>query len=308
MLQFNSDHQFKILQLTDLHYHLNEKQLPADNKTLIGLQNCIKLEQPDFVALTGDIIIAYKDQDPIEGFQELLRPIHEKNIPWAYIFGNHDAERGASKEIFLEAMSSYPNCLTTEGPIDIKGNSNFTLDIFSHESTDKNSATLYFLDSNDYAPEGQGKYGWIEQNQIEWFHKEVNKRKKSVNHPSLVFYHIPIPEYAEAWERGTNIVGSKQENVCSPTFNSGFYQAMQSQNDILACFVGHDHVNDFCANLDGLDLNYGRGGGYHTYAKEDFPQGARVINLTQDQSQYETWVRCYNGEIQNKHFRDPRKS
>lgn len=117
--------------------------------------------------------------------------------------------------------------------------------------------------------------------------------------PALAFFHIPLPEYRVAWET-EGVIGVKQEEVADSPVNSGLFAAMKEMGDVMATFVGHDHINDYIAAVDGIYLAYGRGTGYGTYGKEGFPRGARIIELIEGERQFRTWLRLEGGvkEIQ----------
>lgn len=54
-LRFNRDNHFKIMQLTDLHLgESGQSQYDQSTLNMIGL--LIQKEQPDYVAITGDIV------------------------------------------------------------------------------------------------------------------------------------------------------------------------------------------------------------------------------------------------------------
>ena len=55
-LRFNPGNRFKIMQLTDLHFGEN---LEGDEKTIAEVQDLIRKESPDFVAVTGDIVSGF---------------------------------------------------------------------------------------------------------------------------------------------------------------------------------------------------------------------------------------------------------
>jgi hypothetical protein len=65
--------------------------------------------------------------------------------------------------------------------------------------------------------------------------------------------------------------------------------------DVAGTFCGHDHINDFTGSLHGIRLSYGRATGYNTYGREGFMRGARVIRMTQDRMDFETWLRLEDG-------------
>jgi hypothetical protein len=96
-----------------------------------------------------------------------------------------------------------------------------------------------------------------------------------------------------------NMVGVKQEDVCAANVNSGFFAAMLEAGDVKAVFVGHDHVNDFCGNVLGINLCYGGGVGYHAYGLAGWARRARVVLATLESDEegwhgvktIETWKR-----------------
>lgn len=88
--------------------------------------------------------------------------------------------------------------------------------------------------------------------------------------------------------------GIRREKVCAPALNSGMFLAMKEQGDVLATFVGHDHDNDYAVYWHGILLAYGRfTGGPTEYT--NLPNGARVIELTENSKVFRTWIRTAKG-------------
>ena len=187
--------------------------------------------------------------------------------------------------------------VTTDQPIKVvvkNGEGNYTLEIKGNQ-TDANKHILYFLDSGDYSPENLGHYEWIHPDQVNWFREET---KKNPELPGIALFHIPLPEFKEAIEKG-QMTGNKFEPICSPVVNSGMFTAMLEAENIMGAFVGHDHDNDFIAELHGIALSYGRITGYNVYGR--FERGARVIQLFEDEKKFATWIRQTDGEIVGKY-------
>jgi hypothetical protein len=112
--------------------------------------------------------------------------------------------------------------------------------------------------------------------------------------PALAFFHIPLPEWDEVW-RTRECHGHRQEAVCGPALNTGFFAAMVESGDVMGAFCGHDHLNDFEGELHGIRLGYGRATGFGEYGRRGFPRGARVIRLFEGQRRFETWIRVEGG-------------
>lgn len=106
--------------------------------------------------------------------------------------------------------------------------------------------------------------------------------------PALAFFHIPIPEIRQLWNK--DIVGKFQEAVACSSVNSGVLETLVSMGDVKAVFMGHDHNNDFCGNLDGVWFCYGGGFGYHGYGKKGWPRRARVILAELRKGEKGSWM------------------
>lgn len=292
-LCYNSNGQFKIIQFTDIHWQWgNEKDLQSAK--LMG--EILDVERPDLVVLTGDSISG-KELNTIKAYENaysnLTRPIVERGIPWGAVFGNHDDEGCMSRNDQMTLMQSIPYCLAQPGPADIDGVGNYTLCLYEYSGS-KVRSVLYLIDSLAYAPKDIDGYAWISCKQINWFVQQAKAFEKKYGEklPSLVFFHIPIPEYNQAF--GEKIYGVKQENVHCSKINSGFFAAMLEAGSVVGTFVGHDHVNDYEGKLFGVRLCYGRATGFNTYGKDGFSRGARVILLNEGECVFQTWIRVEN--------------
>jgi hypothetical protein len=295
-LHFRSDGTFTIVQLTDVHWHNGE---PADLRTRALIERVLDAERPDLVALTGDILGGKDVDDPARAYGEVVRPIEERGIPWAAVFGNHDDEAKLSRLELLDAWRAHPHCLSERGPEKITGVGNYVVRVGS-AGTASLAAALYFLDSNSYSDLRGGQYAWIARDQIGWYLEtsralgEEYDPEKSL--PALAFFHIPLPEYDQVWDLKV-CRGSKFEPVCCPARNSGFFAALVEAGDVMGCFVGHDHINDYEGELSGIRLCFGRTTGDACYGKKGFQRGARVIRLREGERRFSTWVRLADGTI-----------
>ncbi len=293
-LRFRSDDTFTIVQFTDLHVQNGE---PEDMQTAELMAAILDAEQPDLIALTGDIISGRQCKDPAESWRRAVAPIIERELPWTAMFGNHDDEGSHSRAQLMDLQRQLPYCLSEPGPDNVSGVGNYVLEIASANS-DKPAASLYFLDSNAYSETRIAGYGWIRRDQIEWFMQEAAHRLPADGQPlpSLAFFHIPLPEYNQVWDMH-ECYGHKYEPVCCPLVNTGFYAAMHEVGGFMGAFVGHDHINDFDGNLYGIRLCFGRGTGYNTYGKDGFKRGARIIRLRNGEHEFDSWLRLEGGDI-----------
>lgn len=105
--------------------------------------------------------------------------------------------------------------------------------------------------------------------------------------PGLAYFHIPLPEFASF--DSTNYTGVRQEGISSASVNSGFFTTLVAAGDVKAVFTGHDHVNDFCGELTGIQLCYAGGFGYHAYGKAGWDRRARVVLVSLEKMEKGDW-------------------
>ncbi|MDF2959389.1 MAG: metallophosphoesterase [Paenibacillus sp.] len=290
--RFRPDGTFTIVQFTDLHWKNGEE---PDLRTERLMQTVLDLEQPDLVFFTGDTIESEHCRDPKQSFRDAVRVVANSRIPWAAVFGNHDADFNITKSELMQLQREYPACLSEAGPVELHGVGNYTISILNSEG--KPAAILYALDSGEYAKPLLEGYDWIHRDQMDWFSRKADgfaEGNGGQQVPSLVFFHIPVPEYEELWNTET-CYGLKEEGVGCPKVNSGFFTAMLEKGNVMGTFTGHDHINDYHGRLHGIRLCYGRATGFNTYGKERMQRGARIIRLTEGAAAFDTWLRLEDG-------------
>ena len=294
-LHFKTDHTFKIAQFTDIHFHHDSDE---GQQSLMMIGRILDQEKPDLVVLTGDIVT----EEPVEaGWKAILAPMIERAIPWAVTLGNHDDEENMTRGQIIDLLKAMPHSLVQPGPLATGGGGNYVLQIKSSNDP-KTAALIYCLDSNAYSQiESIDSYAWFTSEQIGWYREQSNKFTAANSGqpvPALAFFHIPLPEYRTVWQNSSSAcIGQKAEEVCAPIINSGMFSAMLESGDVMATFVGHDHVNDYAGVLYGICLAYGRASGYDSYG--DLEKGARIIELREGEREFKSWIRTGSGEVVN---------
>jgi hypothetical protein len=130
---------------------------------------------------------------------------------------------------------------------------------------------VFFLNSND-----QGLRAW-QANALRQMTAHVGAaRPKAV--PALLFFHIPIVEYATRLGPKT-FKGLKLEDIGSYKENGVAFPAISAAKTIRACFCGHSHTNDYVVKADHVDLHYGRSTGYAGYGGEAVRKGGKLIEV-----------------------------
>ncbi|CAN6211471.1 unnamed protein product [Urochloa humidicola] len=304
---------FKVVQVADMHYADGratgcEDVLPSqvagcsDLNTTAFLYRVFRAEDPDLVIFTGDNIYGADSTDAAKSMDAAIAPAIDMKLPWAAVIGNHDQEGTLSREGVMRHLVSMKNSLSGLNPegVEIDGYGNYNLEVSGVEGTSlgvKSVLNLYFLDSGDYStvPSING-YGWIKASQQVWFQQTSSSlQRKYMNEtpkqnqpaPGLVFFHIPLPEFSSF--TSANFTGVKQEGISSASINSGFFASMVEAGDVKAAFIGHDHINDFCGKLSGIQLCYAGGFGYHAYGKAGWSRRARVVSVQLEKTDNGEW-------------------
>ncbi|KAJ8774333.1 hypothetical protein K2173_011582 [Erythroxylum novogranatense] len=328
-LRFRSDGTFKILQVADMHYGTglvtrcrdvldSEFDFCSDLNTTRFLKRIIQHEKPDFIAFTGDNIFGTSTGDAAESLIRAFGPAMESGVPWAAVLGNHDQESTMTREELMSFISlmdyslsqTYPSTEDASSEArehmirDIDGFGNYNLRVYGAPGShlaNSSILNLYFLDSGDREViQGVRTYGYIKESQLHWLRgvsKGFQGKNQVLNHlegsspemfaPSLAFFHIPIPEIRLLYNK--KIIGQFQEAVACSSINSGVLQTFVSMGDVKAVFMGHDHSNDFCGNLDGIWFCYGGGFGYHGYGRAGWSRRARIILAELGKGEY-SWT------------------
>lgn len=290
-LRFRADGSFTIVYFTDIHW----TDGGADDRQSARLMSMVlDAEQPDLVIYGGDVIHGADAPDPAGAWRAAVAPAVTRNLPWAAVFGNHDDEGSMDRAALMAMQRAIPGCLSEPGPETVFGVGNYRLPVWD-DAGQAVMAHLYCMDSNSYAETDVGGYGWFQRDQIAWYLAQAAAAAQDGEPlPALAFFHIPLSEYNEVWDLHP-CRGVKGEAVCCPLVNSGMFAAMHEAGEIMATFVGHDHLNDFIGELYGIHLAFGRASGYGGYGDDAFARGARVVRLHAGERRFSSWLRLADG-------------
>lgn len=296
-LKFNADGRFRILQLTDLH--LTADNTEAEVSTLARIRFEVETEKPDLIAVTGDVISnGGKCRDIFVRFLDALESLE---VPFCFVFGNHDQEQEMTKAEISSLVASCKHSIAVRGRDGIL--QDIRIPVRSHDGKE-DSWELYFLDSHTGIQEDSRyadmhiRYEWMTFAQVSWIREQF--RKSEVEHgkiiPSAAFFHIPLPEFLEAWQTRTsehfthnNVTGIRGEYGGHSRINAGMFAAMLESGSTAGVFCGHDHDSDFIVDYMGIALAYGRcAGDGNTY--HHLRNGARVIELMEGRRTFTTWI------------------
>ncbi len=276
------------------------------------IEKCLDKTNPDLVVFGGDNISGYWQEYTYnyveKTINKITEPIRKRNIPFAIVFGNHDSElEQFFREFQMMLYMRYDNfigCLNAE---EMHGCGNHNILIKSSKS-DKPAFNIWMIDSNDYVRDENGKeiggYDCVHADQLDWYERTAEKLKAENGGeplPSILFQHIPVSqEYDVIYEVGEDepcdliesdkkrycvkkenfVSGHLRELPCPPKdMNRIQFDLWKKHGDVIAAFFGHDHVNDFIFEIDGIKLCQTLATGFHTYGDI---HGGRLIVLDEN--------------------------
>lgn len=322
---FETDRELKILTLTDIHIGGGWISFNKDRKALNAVAAMVTAEKPDLVVLTGDLAYPVPVQSGTfnnkTSAKLVISLMEQLQVPWTVTFGNHDTEAysyfNRKKIGKLYADESLKYCLFSEGPEDVDGVGNHVIHV-------KNSdgmlvQELVFMDSHSYT-DGDifgifWKYDNIHNNQVDWYEKKIlAAQENNPNVKSLVFIHIPLVEYRDAYNEYLENGEADTENV---RYVSGYmcekdpfvycgmgednlFEKMIELGSTQAVFCGHDHENNMVLNYKGIDLTYNNSVDYLAYvgiSKRGDHRGCTVVTVNPDG----TYTQVHESYYQDKY-------
>lgn len=305
-LHFRNNGEFRILQLTDTHYKWGKSASNAVNELI---EELITTEDVDLVVFTGDNI--YSENADLS-LKKIFTPFNNNRIPFVAVFGNHDHQFDITQEEQWDIMRSFEYNMQPDRP---EGSPypDFVLPIYSSKGNIV-SQLIYNFDSHaGYKTRAISRYDWLSFDQIAWYRQQSKRYTRENGNkplPAIMFLHIPLPEYAYAYEANSNrkssmtgngtIIGTKSENVSCPKLNSGMFSSIKECGDVRGVFCGHDHDNDYALVWKDVMLAYGRYSGGKTVYNNLGKNGARIIVLHEGSKDIDTYIHLKGGDIINE--------
>lgn len=323
---FVTDRDLKILHLTDVHFGGGWMSFKKDRMAINTVAAMITAEKPDLVVVTGDISYpvpfqsgTFNNKTSATMFITLMEQLE---VPWTVTFGNHDAEAysyfSREKVSGFYSDESLEYCLFSSGPEDVDGYGNHVIHVKNSEGLI--TQELVFMDSHSYT-DGDifgifWKYDNIKQSQVDWYKEKIEEAQK--NNPdvkSLLFFHIPLVEYRDAYdelldnglEDTENVklvwgeVNEKEPYIFSGKGEDNLFETVLDLRSTQAMFCGHDHVNNIVMNYKGVDLTYGYSVDYLAYvgiSKQGSQRGCTVITVKPDGSYTQSHENYYQDKYQ----------
>lgn len=292
---------FEILTISDTQLSDTADLFGLIGNPLESIEKLVEERKPDLIIVMGDVTWMMLTKVSVKQFVSFMDKL---NIPWAPIMGNHEDEKeqGYACSVDLnwvadEFMKS-KCCLFKKGPNNIGGVGNYVINITENGKI-KESLILMDSHAGRVYPESNNeiKYDYIYDSQMDWYRWVVEGNKKlngGENVESMVFMHIPLQEYDDAynaWEESgfdpEMGFGEKNEPCCPGYVNTGMFDLIKELGSTKYVFAAHDHKNNYSVNYQGIQLTYTTKTGDRCSYQEGLTGGTRItigdnVNIAHD--------------------------
>ena len=300
-LSFNKNGKFRILCVSDIHGGVGYDE----EHTVSNLRALIDAENPDFVLLLGDnagpgLIHISTPEELKQMLTGLTKPMTDKNIPWAHVFGNHDDNFGVDNTVAQKVYESFPLCLSKAGDENLPGCGNWVLPVYASDG-DALRFTVWGLDSHRGNDKFYSTYSVPEKSienfsfgenvdatnrgidfaQVMWYARTSEEiEKKYGKTPGIMVMHVPLYETGLISTFGADKIfdGIDGFDTDIQGINSGLFRAALERGDIKAFCFGHNHRNSFGAEYCGIKLCYDGYMSMHACHSSD-TLGGRVFEI-----------------------------
>lgn len=314
-LAFDENGEFTVLHVCDI-----QDGYPVSKSCAQYLRETLNVYKPDLVVLGGDNTTA-SEEDKELAIKEICEIFVEAQTYFTLVFGNHDAENNMSREeqFVLYKLYGGEYCLAYDADESLTGVGTHNLTVLSSDRT-RIAYNIYMFDSNMYVYDEKGEelgYDCVNPDQIDWY-KGVSASLREQNGgepvPAMAFQHIapqeanevlfvesPIPlgllgqdkdgiTYTYLPEFWKIKEGLMLEHPGSGYYNYGQFDAMAEAGDVEAVFFGHDHVNDYVIEKDGIEMINTPSCTFNSYA-DTSSWGTRLITINEnDVHNYKTEI------------------
>lgn len=237
----------------------------------------------------------------------IAEPVDRRGIPFTMIYGNHDDMNFISKEKQAEIWRGYDSFVGLDDSGDSGDVATFNLPVMSSDGK-KTAFNLWFIDSARLDKAEEKCHTGVKKQAVEWYINKSNRLKEQNGGkpvPSVLFQHIPFSEMTRL-----NSPCKKDDYGALPLFkkgepekyirldpavadgflgepidgceeNNGEFDAIKKQGDVVAAVFGHDHRNNFIAELDGIRIFQSSAASFRCYGNRF--RGVRVIEINENE-------------------------
>ncbi len=283
---------FKILNITDTHLVTVDWENPVVRDTFVATVDAlVDGTKPNLITMSGDVAFA-EWTGSYKYFGDLM---NKYDIPWTICWGNHDHQAGEEQLCVYEKQFLEYSNFFYEPKREFGVGSN----VVAIDNGERVVHGVVMIDSFDPAsptvPDDDPEKGKriLCPELIEWYEKQINMLKDLGCNESTVITHVPLYEYKLAidaalkgeydrhdilfedsfdekyWNDGyKDSFGVFHEAyVCYSDLSVGLFDAMKKLGSTKNVLVGHDHINNFSINYEGIRLTYSMASSSHGLKK-----------------------------------------
>ena len=184
---------FKVMLVGDPHCAPEDRTAKeqAIIKDYLALQYAaIEREQPDLVVLLGDNATGSDAEEITKTLLRLTGPYVNAGIPYSFILGNHDLERGVHDLAELYGIyKTLPGCIL---PDDCTDAGDYRVLVYDETGEKPLLNLLHLYSGNRGAPEDYSYYAHVKPAQLSWLKDACADLEKEYGRvPAVLFQHIP---------------------------------------------------------------------------------------------------------------------
>ena len=247
----------------------------SNELTIVFLNKYLDAVRPDLVIVAGDLVMTVIFNN-WKYFCQIADIFESKEIPWTFVFGNHDCEKEYVSEeadtsaalaqmtkpnLIKATQEKYEYCLIYSGECE-DGYGNHIVNVRNTKGKLLNS----FCNLDCVYDDG-GYSHVITQAQTDFYSSSIEalNRQEGTIVPSVVVTHVALPQmfigYQEAKEgKGDDSVYRYGELIegdySSYADQSPFFDTLLRLGSTKAVFFGHHHGNDASIEYKGVDLTF----------------------------------------------------
>lgn len=289
--------------------------------------------KPDLIVFTGDNILGNHIDDAIIGpmknkkreitekrikkaLAHILKPVEKRKIPFCMVYGNHDDRNDLSKQEQADCYKDYEYFFGLNSDEPELDCDTYNVPIYDSKG-EKVIYNLWLMDSAGKDDGNGNGFEYVKAEAIEWYKRKSDELREANGGepvPSLMFQHIPVPETKELFVEcdkddkcavlnprdkkyykldTTRANGYALEYAETTEKDFGQLDALREKGDVCALVFGHDHINCFTSEINGVNIIQTPGASFRSYGKE-ITRGVRVFEIEEsDPTKFSTYTIGY---------------
>ena len=246
----------------------------SNELTIVFLNKYLDAVRPDLVIVAGDLVMTVIFNN-WKYFCQIADIFESKEIPWTFVFGNHDCEKEYVSEeadtsaalaqmtkpnLIRATQEKYEYCLIYSGECE-DGYGNHIVNVRNTKGKLLNSFC-----NLDCVYDDEGYSHVITQAQTDFYASSIEalNRQEGTIVPSVVVTHVALPQMFIGYQEAKAGTGDSvyrygeliEGDYSSYADQSPFFDTLLRLGSTKAVFFGHHHGNDASIEYKGVDLTF----------------------------------------------------